>query len=297
MAGAHSRYLQTHSRERARRLQGRRSTSTLHKLPCIHGTSNATRISQPRHHLRNEQLLEAIQQRRETYLDEPMWRTVPFSSEPKSLMQSLLDQISGLPFLLQRLDVISNASPEHQNENVVALYEDFDAQMLRLENWETNLHTSAASRLLWWPVALSSDTGAAFPISYEFTNVLVANTMSHFWGFLLVVQISIETLQALSDKHGINDSCIKRQRVTALSDRKLTLANDICQSVRYHLRPEMRLYGPAATLFPLNVALQVFRRENKGQEALWCEETISRLGSMGIRLAFHIPPIGERKAP
>ncbi|KAL7811201.1 hypothetical protein V8C44DRAFT_330946 [Trichoderma aethiopicum] len=242
-------------------------------------------------------LLEAIQHRGETFLDEPAWRTVPFSSEPRSLMQSLLDQISGLPSLLQRLDAISNGSPKGQTEDIVALYKDFDAQMLRLEDWETNLNSGAESRLLWWPVALSSDTGTAFPISYEFTNVLVANTIIHYWGFLLVIQISLETLQAICDKHGIDNSHIAKQRATALLDRKLTLANDICQSVRYHLRPEMKLYGPAATLFPLNVALQIFRQENKTRETLWCEETICRLGSMGIRLAFHIPPIGERKSP
>ncbi|KAL6863542.1 hypothetical protein J3F83DRAFT_744748 [Trichoderma novae-zelandiae] len=239
-------------------------------------------------------LLHAIQQRRETFLDEPAWKTAPFASEPKSVMQSLLDQISRLPSLLQRLDAISDANLENQKESVVALYKDLDAQMLRLEDWEANLKTSAMSRLLWWPVAPSPDTETAFPISYEFTNVLVANTITHYWGFLLVVQISIETLRAVSDKHGIDHSRIPKQSVTALSDRKLTLANDICQSVRYHLRPEMKLYGPAATLFPLNVALQVFRRENKTEETLWCEETVSRLGSMGMRLAFHIPPIGAR---
>ncbi|KAH0495081.1 hypothetical protein TgHK011_008652 [Trichoderma gracile] len=112
-------------------------------------------------------LLEAIQYRRETFLDEPAWKTVPFASEPQSLMQSLLDQISGLPALLQRLDTISNGSPKDQNEDIVASYKNFDAQLLRLENWETNVNTSAASRLLWWPVALSSDTGTAFPISYD----------------------------------------------------------------------------------------------------------------------------------
>lgn len=242
-------------------------------------------------------LLEAIQHRRETFLDEPVWKAKSFSSESKSLMQSLLDQISGLPALLQRLDAISNSGPKDQSENIVALYKDFNAQMLRLEDWETNLNTSAASRLLWWPVALPSYTGSPFPISYEFTNVLVANTITHYWGVLLVVQISMETLQAVFDKHEIDNSNIPKQRAIALSDRKLTLANDICQSVRYHLRPEMKLYGPAAMLFPLNVALQVFSRENKLQETLWCEEIISRLGSMGIRLAFHIAPIGERKSP
>lgn len=256
-----------------------------------------TGVNHPRRHSHMEQLLEAIQHRRETFLDEPVWKAKSFSSESKSLMQSLLDQISGLPALLQRLDAISNSGPKDQSENIVALYKDFNAQMLRLEDWETNLNTSAASRLLWWPVALPSYTGSPFPISYEFTNVLVANTITHYWGVLLVVQISMETLQAVFDKHEIDNSNIPKQRAIALSDRKLTLANDICQSVRYHLRPEMKLYGPAAMLFPLNVALQVFSRENKLQETLWCEEIISRLGSMGIRLAFHIAPIGERKSP
>ncbi|KAL6889472.1 hypothetical protein HDV57DRAFT_486966 [Trichoderma longibrachiatum] len=109
-------------------------------------------------------------------------------------MRSLLDQISGLPSLLQRLDALSNGSPKDQAEDIVALYRDFDAQILRLEDWERKLNTSAASRLLWWPIALSLETGTAFPISYEFTNVLVGNTIIHYWGFLLVIHLSRETL-------------------------------------------------------------------------------------------------------
>ncbi|KAM6487459.1 hypothetical protein HDV62DRAFT_349952 [Trichoderma sp. SZMC 28011] len=236
-------------------------------------------------------LLGAIQQRKESFLDEPAWKTEPFSSESKSLMQSLLDEISGLPSLLQRLDVISSSSQEHQKEEIVALYKDFDSQLLRLENWEANLKTSTNSRVLWWPVSSPPDHETPFPISYEFANILVANTMSHYWSFLLVIQISISTLLTLSKEKGVDVACLLKQRATISPDNRVALAKDICQSMRYHLQPEMGLYGPAATLYPINVALQIFREENKMREVMWCEKFISKLETMGILLASHIPSV------
>ncbi|KAL7914001.1 hypothetical protein GGI35DRAFT_439198 [Trichoderma velutinum] len=243
-------------------------------------------------------LLGAIQQRKESFLDEPAWKIEPFSSEPKSLMQSLLDQISGLPSLLQRLDVISNSGQEYQKEEIVALYKDFDSQMLRLEDWEANLKTSTTSRVLWWPVALSPDNETTFPISYEFANILVANTISHYWSFLLVIQISILTLLTISKEKEVDAVCLFNDRASISPENRVALAKDICQSMRYHLQPEMGLYGPAATLYPINVALQVFKKENKMKEATWCEDFISRLETMGILLASHIPSVekGTRKS-
>ncbi|KAK4078114.1 uncharacterized protein Triagg1_3130 [Trichoderma aggressivum f. europaeum] len=235
-------------------------------------------------------LLGAIQQRKESFLDESAWKLEPFSSESKSLMQSLLDEISGLPSLLQRLDIISKSGQEHQKEEIVALYKDFDTQLLRLEDWEANLKISTNSRVLWWPVASSPDHETSSPISYEFANILVANTMSHYWSFLLVIQISTSALLALSKEKGIDMACLLKQR-TISPENRVALAKDICQSMRYHLQAEMGLYGPAATLYPINVALQIFREENKLEEVVWCENFISKLETMGILLASHIPSV------
>ncbi|KAL7936521.1 hypothetical protein V8C35DRAFT_295733 [Trichoderma chlorosporum] len=239
-------------------------------------------------------LLGAIQHRKETFLDEPAWKIEPFTSEPKSLMQSLLDQIAGLPSLLQRLDAISKSSRAAQHEEIITLYKDFDAQMLRLEDWEAALKTSTNSRLLWWPIALSSDDDTVFPISYDFTNILVANTMSHYWSFLLVIQISISTLLTISNEERVDIAYPLKQRPIISHEQRVVLAKDICQSMRYHLQPEMGLYGPAATLYPINIALQIFKRENKINEATWCKDFISRLERMGILLASHIPSVEAR---
>ncbi|KAL7948800.1 hypothetical protein V8C42DRAFT_312364 [Trichoderma barbatum] len=245
-------------------------------------------------------LLGAIQRRKESFLDEPAWKTEPFSSEPKSLMQGLLDQISGLPTLLQRLDAISSSSRGHQNKEIGALYKDFETQMLRLEDWEANLKTSASSRLLWWPVTSSSDKETTFPISYDFANILVANTMSHYWSFLLVIQISISTLLTIPNEDKLDVTCLLYHQANSYHqaafspDKRMAIAKNICQSMQYHLRPEMGLHGPAATIFPLNVAMQVFRRENRAKEATWCENFISRLEQMGVRLASQIPSIEVR---
>ncbi|KAH6663065.1 hypothetical protein B0J14DRAFT_621671 [Halenospora varia] len=242
-------------------------------------------------------VLGAIQQRKETFLDEPRWKMESFATEPKSLMQSLLDEVSGLPSLLQRLDAISRSTCELKETKVACLYRDFLSQIARLKDWQARLNPGSDSNLLWWPIASPSDNGTAFPISYGFANILMANTLSHYWGFLLIVQISIETLRIVSAGYGIDLIFHSRKDGVELSqDKMVERAKDTCKSMQYHLQPEMKLYGPAATLFPINIALQVFRGVKMMKEAAWCEDFIVRLGRMGVRLAPHVPLIEKNKS-
>ncbi|KAH8651529.1 hypothetical protein BGZ60DRAFT_549781 [Tricladium varicosporioides] len=241
-------------------------------------------------------VLGAIQQRKETFLDEPRWKTTPFVSESKSFMQSLLDQVSGLPTLLQRLDLISGSGLGWQNNVIATLYNDYISQIISLESWGAELMLNSESNLLWWPVALSSNADTTFSIQYNFANILIANTISHYWGFLLILQISIETLRSISSKQGLENACPTKHSVEFLQDKTVEVANDICRGMDYHLQPEMKLYGPAATLFPINIALQVFRGAKRVKEVKWCEDFILKLRQMGVRLAPHVPLIQKNES-
>lgn len=235
------------------------------------------------------QVLGSIQQRKESFLDDPSWKTIPFMSEPKSLMQSLLDEVAGLPALLRRLDTIPISRLESQDREISSLLSDFVSQMNHLGNWEKNLKLTSGSNLLWWPVASSSDLKTTFPTSYGFANILIANTMLHCWSFLIIVQISIGSLRTITDRND-TELPVEPHHSSGLSqDKTVELAKDICKSMQYHLQPEMKLYGPAATLFPINIAFQVFRAARMMKEAAWCEDSIVKLSQMGVRLAPYVP--------
>ncbi len=221
---------------------------------------------------------------------------IPSSSESKSLMQSLLDQVCGLPSQLQRLDTISRLSHGSHNKEITGLYIDFLSQIIILEEWEANLKSNSENNLLWWPVTSFSSSDTTIPISYQFASILIANTMSHYWGFLLIVQISIEALRAVTSKHVIDLPFMSKHGAELSQHKKVTIAKDICKSMQYHLQPEMKLYGPAATLFPVTIAWQIFRGAKMTEEAAWCEDFIARLGRMGIRLAPHVPWIEGKQS-
>ncbi|KAL5316396.1 hypothetical protein ACEPPN_015441 [Leptodophora sp. 'Broadleaf-Isolate-01'] len=234
-------------------------------------------------------VLGSIQQRKDSFLDDPSWKTIPFMSEPKSLMQNLLDEVAGLPALLQRLDTISIPRRESQDMEISSLLSDFVSQMNHLEDWEKNLKLTSGSNLLWWPVASSSERKTTFPTSYGFANILIANTMLHCWSFLIIVQISIGSLRIVTDRNDTGLPVEPRHRSGLSQDKTVELAKDICKSMQYHLQPEMKLYGPAATLFPINIAFQVFREAGMMKVAAWCEDSIVKLGQIGVRLAPYVP--------
>jgi hypothetical protein len=235
------------------------------------------------------QVLGSIQQRKQSFLDDPAWKTIPFMSEPRSLMQSLLDEVAGLPALLQRLDTISISRRESQDGEISSLLSGFVSQMNHLENWEKNLKLTSGSNLLWWHVASSSDPKTTFPNSYGFANILIANTMLHCWSFLIIVQKSIGSLRIVTDRHDTEFPVEPRHGSGLSQDKTVELAKDICKSMQYHLQPEMKLYGPAATLFPINIAFQVFRETRMMKAAAWCEDYIVKLDQMGVRLAPYVP--------
>lgn len=61
----------------------------------------------------------------------------------------------------------------------------------------------------------------------------------------------------------------------------------ICQSLDYLLQDNMKLYGPASTLFPLKVAYKTFQEDstNAVEQLAWCQSTIARLVSKGLNIA------------
>ncbi|PVH83515.1 hypothetical protein DL98DRAFT_412750 [Cadophora sp. DSE1049] len=271
----------------------------------VHGIAELIRdrgpsnfITGTAHHLftgfRIFMLLEYMQKRKSTFLTDAEWLRVPFSVEPKSSMQTLLDAASPLPGLLEKFDRFCENDSIVESASTPEISDDLDAVQANLRNWEDEL-ISAHESSLWWPVASSEfesprspKNAPVFPISYHFPNILTANTMTHYWAFLAITYSTISRLnnfsiQTLSHYH--------LKSYNQNPDDLLYLASNICASMAYHMHPSQKLYGPASTFFPLWIALQIFERDSSSDskiKELWCRDLIVELEERGLPLAGYL---------
>ncbi|KAG4419038.1 hypothetical protein IFR04_007814 [Cadophora malorum] len=246
-------------------------------------------------------LLEFIQKRKSTFLSDAEWLSIPSSIGPKSSMQTLLDSASPLPGLLEKLDLLRKNQFAVDYAACQEIYVALETVQGDLRNWEDQLMTGHGSPL-WWPVssAVSKSKGEAeeepvFTISYHFPNILIANTMTHYWAFSAITQSTLSRLEELPNLdlfHSTLNCRSKHISDYAKTSEDLTiLASNICASMTYLMHPSQKLYGPASTFFPLWIALQIFQRdtspESKKKE-LWCLKLIEELEERGLPLAGYL---------
>ena len=215
-------------------------------------------------------------------------------------MQKLLDRVSNLPGLLQKLDILTAQVHTSSPDDFQHLFDDMHHQISSLLQFAPEVNKHFGSDHLWWPVAASSWSSsenretmedAAFPIAYHFPNILTANLMCHYWVSLIVAYISSETLTNMAEQHGIQLQGPAEQ-ICEVSRRKVEdLADDICKSMAYHVQPEMKLYGPAATLFPVKIASQVIKRGIVTKDIVWCRQFVEQWEDIGIGLARYVPGV------
>ncbi|KAH7417884.1 hypothetical protein BKA64DRAFT_653068 [Cadophora sp. MPI-SDFR-AT-0126] len=239
-------------------------------------------------------LLEYMQKRKSVFLTEADWLRVPFSMEPKSSMQTLLDVASPLPGLLEKLDELSENRPAVQSSSVDEIIKELDNVQLSLQKWEADLK-SAHDGPLWWPVSSaeykrspSHENELVFPISSQFPNILTANTMTHYWAFVAITNSTIARLCHFPTRTPSPQQPRSRKRKP---DDLLTLASNICASMAYHMHPSQKLYGPASTFFPLWIALQIFQRDTSSdsrRKEVWCRNLIMELEERGLPLAGYL---------
>ncbi len=183
-------------------------------------------------------------------------------------------------------------SPNLDRSLVVQLLLEFHSVLTNLHAWETGL-CSFHSGSLWWPISSafsfnSTDThiDSTFPVSYHFPNILTANTLTHYWAFSAVVLSNIRLLTDPSNELFVPASCSGSD----FRNEMKNLASKICQSMEFHLLPELKLYGPISTFFPIWIALQIFERSlEMKKEEQWCRNFIEILEERGFPLAKFLP--------
>lgn len=238
------------------------------------------------------QLLESLHLREKSFLDQQDWRSITAHfSNATSPWQVLITTVLDLPHLLETYDIAIRDSQGQATENVLAVWANLHDMIRGLIHWEQDFTTSQGGPT-YWPVMREqgqSQTGDTdlFPVIFCFPRIIQANTYCHYWAFLLVAISHVLELEKVFPSLRIDG---RRKSLLSSDDMDrlgLQLSFNICQSMEFHLRPEMKLFGPPSFIFPLKSAHGFFERKGPRwqQRCRWCKRAASRLVINGVGMA------------
>ncbi|KAI6782133.1 uncharacterized protein J7T54_002370 [Emericellopsis cladophorae] len=291
-------------------LEGTRATSTDTESGQVTMQSPVQQLgphsftSFPNHHFfarvfRPLILGSSLLSRKETFLKDTEWLTVPWDSHPKTLLDQLLDLISFMPPLLKQLDAISaTVATTPRRQQAQTLLGNCKALESRFDQWLTSAHeeTAEQQQQCYWVEETSSALEAApFASLLTFRDGATALMFLYFWMSQISVHRCIERLYTiifepvidmfphpwpeLPPNLGLDD--LGRYQQTH------ELATSICRgldsALGYAAQPEL-------LLAPMTTALNLFRDDNTNVhdgilEIFWLEAFKSRLADKGQYLA------------
>ncbi|KAJ4983482.1 hypothetical protein SVAN01_11045 [Stagonosporopsis vannaccii] len=205
-------------------------------------------------------LMGSILNRQGTFLARDEWTTKPFQGQPMSAMQLLLNRVCKLPALLERFCEVQNASGPSEFHTIQQLWRDFSALLTRLREWERQIQSFAP--LVW--TKTEPDIGSLPGVgALWFPNLMIANSMMHYWAFEIIIRIHLSTLDKMflttEDLHLEAKMTVDSEGVEEHS--LLTLADMICDSTSYLLQTKFKFHGLWSAFFTLPTALRVYKQE------------------------------------
>lgn len=201
-------------------------------------------------------MINAIQCRTPSFLGSDNWKMIPFAILSPSPMQSLLSQAAALPLFLHRIDNISGreASIGDQSEATSILNSVGDL-LNSLNEWEASETNNATSPLYWYR---DQSTKASEIPCIWFPSITMANAITYIWEFRIICLYEMERLASSLPQANFDYSRIlKEHHIESVQKSSANLLRQICESMEYLLQEEMKLFGPASTILPLQVAYAV----------------------------------------
>lgn len=142
----------------------------------------------PAHHFfarvyRPAAIVTALLNRKPTFCGDPEWVTTPWERHPKAPLDRLLDILSQIPSLLQRVDHVLGLEPTMARRLLVQdVLENCLSVQAALEQWHASLHQSSyRSQSAYW---ISPDQSAAqipFTDPLSFRDSLTSVTFLYYW--------------------------------------------------------------------------------------------------------------------
>ncbi|KAG5656904.1 hypothetical protein KAF25_011073 [Fusarium avenaceum] len=139
----------------------------------------------------------------------------------------------------------------------------------------------------------------AFPLRFDFPNLLTAQFWIHYWAAMILLMRCIMVCQKIS-LHSGSTFTYDYQRLAyspilaggvAISDASavaLHLADNICHSAAYSNDGDKGMSGPIMLLFPLWIAKDTFANDGSGlsrKKELYCVEALKALASRGMQIS------------
>jgi hypothetical protein len=204
----------------------------------------------------------SIIQRQSTYLAAQEWRSIPWTDEPRTYLDQLLDIATSIPGLLERIDKNLDANAADDNE----LLKDFFSTKKSLDDWRQQLRKENEPQAFKHKGS-SKDDYYPFKSALWFDNYVHAFDMFLFHTYSLVIT---EAIQCLNNSPGADD----QQSFDSASHAK-----SIAKMVPYCLQPEMGALGFCIINIPLLQARQYFHRVSNATVVEWIDKIFRNKGN------------------
>lgn len=278
------------------------------------------------------QVLPDMVVERKSFLAEPEWRELPWSSatgsDSKAPFDHLVDILLDMPGLSRgRKTVEMMIDPQQILTNSRANIVDGQRLESKLDDWLEG-YKSTVPGALYHPELSKIDSsvdspemGKLFPVAFRFPANIVGQSMIYYWVGLMSVQAHfcftyttisqlLSTLDSMGREKlpctcdcGLDDQdlcCLQHFTMEMLpplghrEDWPRTTAHHICQSAEYFLQDGLRGFVPARVL-PALALVKGFLKYARGdwtREIGWIDEMFGRISASGNAVAGAIRIMG-----
>jgi hypothetical protein len=194
-------------------------------------------------------------------------------------MQQLINISANLPSFLEQADQIMEAPCELRTTQLSNLWQSFSNLFSQLENWEKVLHKQS---MCSQPLDSNSEP-SLLGVCLWFSDITMANFYTHIWAFQIVCILELKHLACLVrklDLQGLESWNLPKSSISIQA-----VSRKICLSMEYLLKDDMKLFGPASTILPLQTAYKVFSmdRHEYMSEIKYIEGIVDCLVEKGLR--------------
>ncbi|KAK2666318.1 Zn(2)-C6 fungal-type DNA-binding domain [Fusarium oxysporum f. sp. vasinfectum] len=241
---------------------------------------------------------------------DPSLRSISQIASQNSLYDMLVERMVDIPGLLQDVNVLSGRRRNALQQRAIA--QDFFLRAVtiaeNLRNWLAGFSSKYPVPYTWavpdsetvFPCLANSD---AFPLRFQFPNLLAAQSLIHYWAAMVILMRCIMVCQrsssadvAYSAQPFVYDyrKLVYSPHLTgdiALSEPSAVashFADNICHSAAYSSDRDKGMAGPIMLLFPLWIAKDTYANDDSGhscQKESYCVEVLRALAGRGMQIS------------
>ncbi|KAH7118020.1 hypothetical protein B0J11DRAFT_537302 [Dendryphion nanum] len=229
-------------------------------------------------------LFQACDTRKSTFLAQEKWLTIPFRHHPPSDMQKLIGEAAIIPSIMEEIDLLPSLPHAMAISRAFKAQDTVSGVLKRLDDWKGRFGRLTIGPPTGYLQILDPDRAHITASNIWFPNLLAANVHIHLWAFQIICIAQLETLSLYTfGREGEHETGNPRS-YDRNNFRQLSLAAKIRQSVEYLLQDAMKLHGPAAALFPLKIAYDVFMKDAEGnrEHIRHCHKLFDRIYNKGF---------------